>query len=207
MGASKFLGERAIEAVDEGGAHPGLAELLNKLSTDVARADHGDGIGFHGVLLDRLSVIPVLAQHHAAVLKAFGQAGNRRYDGLGAGRYDELVEGAGHLLATGEVARHEGLAGDIDGKHIVLHVHLRAELSESGGGGVEHAVGVAHVTADPQRDAAGEERQGVVVLEDVHGPIRVRGEDRLGGERAGVRAANNGDGLGGGGGGHGCSLE
>ena len=35
------------------------------------------------------------------------------------------------------------------------HVHLRAELGESCGGGVEHAVGVAHMTADPQRDAAG----------------------------------------------------
>ena len=31
------------------------------------------------------------------------------------------------------------------------------------------------MAANPQGDAAGEERQGVVALEDVHGPIGVRG--------------------------------
>ena len=176
-GRIEVFGERAIEAVDEGGAHPGLTELLDKLSADVSCADHGDRIRLHGVLLDGLAVVPVLAQHHTAIFKSLGQTGDGRGDGLGAGRDDELVKKVGRLLAAGEVARHERLAGDINGKHVVLHVHLRAELGESCGGGVEHAVGVAHMTADPQRDAAGEERQGVVALEDVHGPIRVRGED------------------------------
>ena len=176
-GRIEVFGERAIEAVDEGGAHPGLTELLDKLSADVSCADHGDRIRLHGVLLDGLAVVPVLAQHHTAIFKSLGQTGDGRGDGLGAGRDDELVKNVGRLLAAGEVARHERLAGDINGKHVVLHVHLRAELGESCGGGVEHAVGVAHVTADPQRDAAREERQGVVALEDVHGPVRVRGED------------------------------
>ncbi len=206
-GRIEVFGECAIEAVDEGGAHPGLAELLDELGADVSCADHSDGIRLHGVLLDGLAVVPVLAQHHATIFKAPGQTGDGRGDGFGASCDDELVKNVGRLLAVGEVARHEGLAGHVDGKHVVLHVHLRAELGESCGGGVEHAVGVAHVTADPQRDAAGEERQGVVAFEDVHGPIRVRGEDRLSGERAGVRAANNGDGLRGGGGGHGDSFE
>lgn len=77
---------------------------------------------------------------------------------------------------------------------------MRRSSWQGRGRGVEHAVGVAHVAADPQGDAAGEERQRVVALEDVHGPIRVRGEDGLRGEGAGVRAADDCNGFGEGGG-------
>ena len=203
-GRVEILGKGAVEPVDEDRVHTGLAELLDQLGADVARADHRHGLRLHGVVLDGLAVVPVLAQHHAAVLKALGQAGDRRHHGLGAGGHHELVEGVAGLLARVEVAGHKGLAGDVDGKHVGLHVHARAQVGKGGGGGVEHAVGVAHVTAHPQRDAAGQERQRVVALEHVDRPVGVRGEDGLSGKGAGVRAANNGDGFGRGGrgGGH-----
>ena len=62
--------------------HAGLAELLDQLGADVARADHGDGGRLHGVVLDGLAVVPVLAEHDAAVFQALGQAGDGGMTGL-----------------------------------------------------------------------------------------------------------------------------
>ena len=72
-------------------------------------------------------------------------------------------------------------------------MHGRARLLERLRGGVEHLLRVGDVAAHPQRDAAGEERDGLVALEHVHLPIRVFAKNGIGGENAGVGAADNGE--------------
>lgn len=42
-GSVEVFGQRAVEAVDEDGVHTRLAELLDELRANVARADDGDG--------------------------------------------------------------------------------------------------------------------------------------------------------------------
>ena len=159
------------------------------------------------MVLDRLAVIPVLAEHDAAVFEALCQAGDGRHDGLGTGGHDELVKGIGGLLAALEVARDERLAGNVHGEHVGAHVHVRAQFGQRGRGGVEHAVGVAHVTTHPQGDATGEERQRVVALEDVYGPAGVRGEDAWAAKVPACVHPTTATVLGGGGGAHGVSLR
>ena len=87
----------------------------------------------------------------------------------------------------------EGSGVEVHGRHVGAHMHGRAGFGQSGRGGVEHFLRVGYVVAHPQGDAAGEEGQRTVALENMDGPIGVLGENRGGGERAGVRAADDGD--------------
>ena len=101
---------------------------------------------------------------------------------------------ANYFFKKANVALTDGReCGEVHGRHVGAHMHGRAGFGQSGRGGVEHFLRVGYVVAHPQGDAAGEEGQRTVALENMDGPIGVLGENRGGGERAGVRAADDGD--------------
>ena len=113
-----------------------------------------------------------------------------------AGGHDQFVESEGLFGGVSGLVQRavgEGSGVEVHGRHVGAHMHGRAGFGQSGRGGVEHFLRVGYVVAHPQGDAAGEEGQRTVALENMDGPIGVLGENRGGGERAGVRAADDGD--------------
>lgn len=191
-GLIEIIGQRAIKAVDQRGLDAGDAELLGDFRADIARPDHHCRLGGFRLFLDGDGVIPVLAQQHMRAV----DAGDRRDDRARAGGHDQFVESEGLFGGVSGLVQRavgEGSGVEVHGRHVGAHMHGRAGFGQSGRGGVEHFLRVGYVVAHPQGDAAGEEGQRTVALENMDGPIGVLGENRGGGERAGVRAADDGD--------------
>ena len=191
-GRVEIVRQHAVQRIHQRGLHADFAELLGDLRADVPRADHDGRFRAARALLDRHRMVPVLAQQHASRFERLVQPVDRRHHGRGTGGDHQFVVSVFADFPGVHVTGAQHLAGDIHIEHVVAHVHRGAGFGEGLRRRIEHALRVGHVVADPQRDAAGKERQRVVAFEYVDRPVGMLLEDGCGGERSRVSASDDG---------------